>query len=71
MLAVDPTVMQNLIQDSLKNAVDMEIDQDPGKDGATAAVSGGATNNKPEDKHDEPMDGVADESHQHPEHMHN
>ncbi len=65
MLAVDQAVMQNLIQDSLKNAAEMEIDSDSNKDAAAGAGS------KPEEKHDEPMDGVADESNPHPDHMHN
>ena len=69
MLAVDQTVMQNLIQDSLRNAAEMEIDSDNNKEGAGGAGSGAGS--KPEEKHDEPMDGAAEESDPHPEHMHN
>jgi len=59
MLAADPAVMQNLIQDSLKSASEMEIDFDPPK--ATSPIP--PSNNKPEEKH-EPME--ADEANNEP-----
>lgn len=64
MLTVDQSVMQSLIQDSLKNAAEMEIDSDANKEGPAA-------DNKPEEKQDEPMDGVAEEDNQNPDNMHN
>lgn len=48
LLAVDPATMQNLIQDSLMNAAEMDIDSENGKKEAEPK--------KPEEKHQEPMD---------------
>ena len=62
-MAVDPSVMQNIIQDSLVNAAEKDVDMENDKEANIIP--------KTEEKHEEPMDSLPDEANQPEEHKDN